>query len=47
MIRWLIRESNDVKERISLVYALPWTKYIPGFRSMPPLRSININSHET
>ena len=47
MLRWLVRESNDVEERISLVSALPSTEYGPGLSLMSPLRSININSHET
>ena len=40
---WLVTESNENKERISLVSTLPSTEYRPGLRSMAPLCSVKIH----
>ena len=44
---WLVTESNENKEKISLVSTLPSTEYRPGLSSMAPLISTcnKINRH--
>ena len=50
IFRWsilsrFVRESNENKERISLVSILPSTEYDPGLSLMAPLISYKINRH--